>query len=159
VDTLFLSGPSFLLENLDAPTRRRTQEGVRQLLADRLPGRIAASGALLGLLVIAVWRAGLAESAVLGMVSIFALSAPSAYYWVMLLAMPLRPGTWAPLAVLLLAAASYWTQSVYPYQEYEPWRYALLAWGYAAIFVAWLLPDLVRALNRHRAAEDRAGES
>jgi hypothetical protein len=147
VDTLFLSGPSFLLKNLDEPDERRTQAGVRQLLDERRAGRIAASGLLLTMLGAAVWSASLAESAVLGVVAIFVLSPAPVYYWIMLLVIPLRPGQAATLAVLLVAAGAHWVERFYPSSEYGPWNYGILAWSYALILVAWILPAVVRQLG------------
>jgi hypothetical protein len=149
MDTLFLSGPSFLLANIDEPVEWRTQVGVRQLLDERRPGRIAASGLLLAMLGVAVWSAGLAESAVLGVIAIFALSPAPVYYWIMLLAVPLRSGQGAALAVLLAAVGAHWIEYFYPVSEYGPWNYAVLAWSYALILVAWILPAVVRQLGGH----------
>jgi hypothetical protein len=147
VDTLFLSSPSFLLANLDAPVERRTYAGVRQLLDENRPGRIAASGLLLAIFALAVWNASLAESVILGMAVVFALSPAAAYYWIMLLAVPLRRGRSAALALLVVSAGMHWIHRLYPTPEYEPWRYAILAWSYALFLIAWMLPATLRTLR------------
>lgn len=147
LDSLFVSGPSFLLANLDAPVERRTRKQVTELLTERRVGRVIASGAMLLLLGLAVWRATLAESAVLGLAAIFALTPAASYYWIMTLAIPLRRGNWAPLAILVLATAMYAMVRVYPAMDYQPFIYAVFAWGNALILFAWLLPDAVREIR------------
>jgi hypothetical protein len=151
VDTLFLGGPVNLLANLDGPAERRTLQGVRQVFAERRAARIAAVGALLVLAGLVMWRAPLAEAAVLGLVPIFALTPAAAYYWIVALVVPLRRGRAAAVAVLLLAAALHGIEMFDPSPERAPWRFGLLAWGYALILIAWLIPDLVRSIGRSRA--------
>ena len=145
VDTLFLSGPSFKLGG-----ERRTVPGVKADLERRRPARIAVAGALLGLLAVAMWRATLAESVVLGIVAIFALTPAPAYYWIMALLIPLRRGRAAALALLLLSAALHALHMVYPYSDEAAWRFGLLAWGYALILISWLVPDLVAVVRERR---------
>jgi hypothetical protein len=98
-----------------------------------------------------MWRAPLAEAAVLGLVPIFALTPAAAYYWIVALVVPLRRGRAAAVAVLLLAAALHGIEMFDPSPERAPWRFGLLAWGYALILIAWLIPDLVRSIGRARA--------
>jgi hypothetical protein len=124
---------------------------VRQTLAERRAARIAAIGVLIGLAGLAMWRAPLAEAAVLGVVPIFALTPPAAYYWIVVLVVPLRRGRAAALALLLLAAALHGIAMLDPSPDRAPWRFGLLAWGYALILIAWLVPDLVRAFKQRRA--------
>jgi hypothetical protein len=151
LDTLFLGSPANLVANLDGPAERRTLQGVRQTLAERRAARIAAIGVLIGLAGLAMWRAPLAEAAVLGVVLIFALTPPAAYYWIVVLVVPLRRGRAAALALLLLAAALHGIAMLDPSPDRAPWRFGLLAWGYALILIAWLVPDLVRAFEQRRA--------
>ena len=80
VDTLFLGNPAELFANLDGPAERRTLQGVRQQLAERRAARILVVGVLLALVGLAMWRAPLAEAAVLGVVPFFALLPAAAYY-------------------------------------------------------------------------------
>jgi hypothetical protein len=152
VDTLFLGGPAELFANLDGPAERRTLQGVRQQLADRRAARIVVAGALLGLVGLAMWRAPLAEAAVLGVVPIFALMPAAAYYWIVALVVPLRRGRAAAVALLLLAAALHGIEMLVPSPDRAPWRFGLLAWGYALILIAWLIPDLVRAFGQTQSA-------
>ncbi len=151
LDTLFLGGPVNLLANLDGPAERRSLQGVRQTLVERRAARIAAVGVLIGLAGLAMWRAPLAEAAVLGVVPIFALTPAAAYYWIVFLVVPLRRGWAAALALLLLAAALHGIAMLDPSPDRAPWRFGLLAWGYALILIAWLVPDLVRAFEQRRA--------
>lgn len=148
LDSLFVSGPSFLLANLDTPAERRTRNEVTSILTERRVGRVLAAGAMLLLLGLAVRRATLAESAVLGLAAIFALTLAVSYYWIMTIAIPFRRGTWAPLAILVLATTMYVIASFYPKMDHQPFIYAVFAWGNALILFAWLLPDAVRELRQ-----------
>jgi hypothetical protein len=153
VDTLFLGGPASLITNLDGPAERRTLQGVRRTLAERRAARIAVVAVLLGGVGLVMWRAPLAEAAVLGVVPIFALTPVAAYYWIVALVVPLRRGRAAAVAVLLLAATLHGIEMLVSSSERAPWRFGILAWGYALILIAWLIPDLVRAFRQMR---DRA---
>jgi hypothetical protein len=150
LDSLFVTGPSRMLANMSAPTGRRTHKEVAAILSERRLGRVAAAGMMLGLLALAVWGATLADAAVMGVVAIFALTPAASYYWIMALVVPLRRGRWAPLAVLGLATGMYVAARLHPEPDYQPWLYALFAWGCATVFVAWLLPDAVRQLRARR---------
>jgi hypothetical protein len=116
--------------------------------------RVAVVGAFLALAGLAMWRAPLAEAAVLGLVPFFALTPAAAYYWIVVLVVPLRRGWAAALALLLLSAAMHGIEYVDPSPIQAPWRYALLAWGYALILIAWLMPDLVRVIGQPRTRAD-----
>jgi hypothetical protein len=151
VDTLFLGGPVNLLANLDGPAERRTLQGVRRDLAERRAARVAVVAALLGLAGLAMWRASPAEAAVLALVPIFALTPAAAYYWIVVLVVPLRRGRAAAVALLLLAAALHGIEIFDSSPERAPWRFGLLAWGYALILISWLIPDLVRTFGWVRA--------
>ena len=147
LDTLFVAGPSYVVANLSAPTGRRTRNEVKEILSEHRVGRAVAAGALLALLGLAVWRAPLADSAVMSLVAIFALTPAASYYWIMLLVMPLRRGNWPPLAVLGLAIAMYAIARSFLSPDYQPWLYAVFAWGNALLFLAWLLPEALRTLR------------
>jgi hypothetical protein len=150
VDTLFLGGASNLLTSSDGRAERRTLQEVKAALAKWRPVRFAAVAALLALAGLAMWRAPLAEAAVLGLVPFFALTPAAAYYWIVILVVPLRRGWAATPALLLLAAALHQIEYLDPAPDQSPWRYALLAWGYGVILVAWLIPDLARAIGQSR---------
>ena len=153
VDTLFLNAPANLLANLAGPAEQPTLRGARRELAKRRTARFAAVGALLGLVGLVMWRAPLAEAAVLGVVPIFALTPAAAYYWIVALVVPLRRGRAAALALLLLAAVLHGIEMLdRGNYAFASWRFGLLAWGYALILIAWLIPDLVRALRQARGA-------
>lgn len=154
MDTLFASGPSFML--LADPVEGRRRKEITNSLAEHRVGRIVASGAMLALFCVAVWHASLAESAALGIAPIFALTPAVSYYWIMMLIVPLRRGRWASLAVLSLAIAMYEVSLFYPSMDYHSWLYSLFAWGNALLLFGWLLPDAVRALKR--GPSRRAGE-
>jgi hypothetical protein len=154
VDTLFLGGSANLLASSDERAERRTLQGVREALAKWRPVRVAVVGVFLALAGLAMWRAPLAEAAVLGLVPFFALTPAAAYYWIVVLVVPLRRGWAAALALLLLSAAMHGIEYVDPSPIQAPWRYALLAWGYALILIAWLMPDLVRVIGQPRTRAD-----
>jgi hypothetical protein len=154
VDTLFLGGSANLLAGAEERAERRTLQGVRESLAKWRPVRVAVVGAFLALAGLAMWRAPLAEAAVLGLVPLFALTPAAAYYWIVVLVVPLRKGWATAPALLLLSAAMHAIEFVDPSPIQAPWRYALLAWGYALILIAWLTPDLVRLIERERARAD-----
>jgi hypothetical protein len=86
----------------------------------------------------------------LGLVPFFALTPAAAYYWIVILVVPLRRGWAATPALLLLAAALHQIEYLDPAPDQSPWRYALLAWGYGVILVAWLIPDLARVIGQSR---------
>jgi hypothetical protein len=79
------------------------------------------------------------------------LTPAAAYYWIVALVVPLRRGWAAVVALLLLAAALHGIELIDASPDQAPWRYALLAWGYALILIAWLIPDLARAIGQSRA--------
>jgi hypothetical protein len=148
MDTLFVSGPSFML--LADPVESRTRKEIANALAEHRLGRIIASGAMLALLGLAVRRAPLPESSALSVAAIFALTPAPSYYGIMAVVVPLRRGRWAPLAVLSLATAMYAASRCYSSTAYHPWLYALFAWGNALLLFAWLLPDAARELRAGR---------
>ena len=152
LDTLFVSGPSFLLANQDGPTERRTRQQIANTLEEHRLGRAIASGTMILLLILAVLRAGIADSAVLGMAAIFALTPAASYYWIMSVAVPLRNVGWAPYGVLVLSTGMYAVAHFYPSVDYHPYLYALFAWGNAGILYAWLIPDAVRTIRARNAS-------
>ncbi len=151
IDTLFLGGSANLLASSEQRAERRTLQGVRESLAKWRPVRVAVVGVFLALAGLAIWRAPLAETAVLGLVPFFALTPAAAYYWIVVLVVPLRKGQAATLALLLLSAAMHGIEFIDPSPIQAPWRYALLAWGYALILIVWLIPDLVQVIRQPRA--------
>jgi len=151
LDTLFLDSPAALFAKLKGPAERRTVQGVRRKLGERRAARIAVVGALLALAGWAMWRSPLDEAAVLGVVPIFALTTPASYYWIVLALVPLRSGRAATIGLLLLAAAMHALELSDFSPALAPWRYGLLAWGYALILTAWLVSDLTPR-SRARAA-------
>lgn len=149
LDTLFVSTPVLLRP--DDPVDPRSRNEIRSALAEQRVARVAAAGALLALFAACAWRASLAESAVLGVAAIFALTPAPSYYGIMACLVPLRRGRWAPLAVLALATGMYGVSRFYATTAYHAWLYALFAWGNALLLLAWLLPDALRQLRSLRA--------
>jgi hypothetical protein len=151
MDTLFVSGPTFLMSNLngEAP-QRRTREEVNARLGEQVVGRVLLSGSMLVLFVLAVWSSSIAEAAALGIAAIFALTPASSYYWIMAIAVTLRRTAWTPIAVLALSTAIYWIASRFASVDYHPFIYALFAYGLAAVFFAWLVPGAVTTMREFR---------
>ena len=148
MDSLFVHGPSSMLRT--DPVDTRSSAEITSLLYEHRVGRIVASGAMLALLALAVWRASLAESVLLSVAAIFALTPVLSYYGMMAVLVPLRRGYWAPLAVLSLATVMHVLMRVYPLETQRPWLYGLFAWATALLLVAWLLPNAVRELKAMR---------
>lgn len=156
VDTLFLGGSANLLANSKQRAERRSLQSVRESLAKWRPVRVAVAIGFLALAGLAMWRAPLDEAAVLGLIPFFALTPAAAYYWIILLIVPLRRGQAATLALLVLSAAMHAIEFFDPSPIQTPWRYALLAWGYALILIVWLTPDLLRLIRRRARNQWRA---
>ena len=92
---------------------------------------------LLSLVVIAAWRMPLDQSAVLGMVTVFALLSVTCYYWQMLLLVPLLRKTWWLYGALVLNLALY---VVHLQTSSFEMRYGLMSWGLLLLFVGGLAP-------------------
>jgi hypothetical protein len=151
MDTLFVSGPAFLMLNLnDEAPQRRTREEVNARLDEQVVGRLLLSGSMLVLFVLAVWSSSIAEAAALGIAAIFALTPASSYYWIMAVAVTLRRTAWTPIAVLGLSTAIYWIATRFASVDYHPFIYSLFAYGLAAIFFAWLIPGAVKTIREFR---------
>jgi hypothetical protein len=154
MDSVILNGPT-LLDGLLAGEVPRIQPLDRAeilgLLATRRPLSLLVKGAVFLVLSLALARASLLDSVVLGLVAIFLLTPVGSYYWIMLLAVPLRHERGA-LGVLALAAALWAVHAMLPGREWHELRFALLSAGLAVFLVAWLLPDAFRALTSSAAA-------
>jgi hypothetical protein len=97
----------------------------------------ALRAAFLLMLAAAVWRLPLIEGAVAGMAGIFALTSASAYYWVMLMLLPLGVSTPLALAAVALNLATRIPHVTQPSAELD---FLVYSWGMALLFVAWLGP-------------------
>lgn len=148
MDSLFAHGPSLMFRA--DPVDVRSSEEILNVLHEHRVERIVASGIMLTLLALAVWRASLVESVLLSVAAIFALTPVLSYYGMMAVVVPLRRGHWAPLAVLSFATVMHVLVKVYPSEFHRPWLYGLFAWGTALLLVAWLLPSAVCELKAMR---------
>jgi len=157
MDSLFAHGPSSMLRTDPVDTRSSVE--ITSLLHEHRVGRVIASGAMLALFALAVWRASLAESVLLSVAAIFALTPVLSYYGMMAVLVPLRRGYWAPLAVLSLATLMHVLVKVYPLEVQRPWLYGLFAWGTALLLVAWLLPNAICQLKALAATRARGWRS
>jgi len=133
------------------------REDVGRLRAERWIPLRAAQLALLGLAVLAAWRATPTRAAAYGMVAVFALTQSAGYYWGMAMLAPLAGGAGVGLALLGLSAACFGLELVLADNLV---LHSLLSWGLLAIFSAWLAPDawrtVVDARDRLSAGRDRA---
>ena len=118
-------------------------ESVR-LMRSRHVASMAIKIALLALLAAACWRASALGAVALGVFAIFVLVAPSSYYWVMLVLVPLRPRVGVAAGVLALSAAMYGVELL---TEDFAVRYTLFSAGLLALLAVWFVPDAVRTLK------------
>lgn len=79
--------------------------------------------------------------------SVFALIPLEAYYWILLIALPLRGGTAATAGVLALGAVLHGVDLLHPGMVT---RHTLMSLGLALILLGWILPDALRTLRRGR---------
>ncbi len=85
----------------------------------------------------AAWRRGRVESAVLGLVAVFAVTEPSSYYWSMLLLVPLIHRRFLTVWILGLSALL----CLFTVWQGVDNVYSLASNVMAAIWVAWLVPQ------------------
>lgn len=154
MDNVILNGPA-LARGLAAGTIPRLEHldraEIQGVLAERRLVGLLVKGTGFLLLSLALVRASLVGAAVLGPVAIFLLTPVGSYYWIMLLVVPLRRES-AALGVIALAAALWWLHGIAPGREWNAMRFAVLSVGLAAFFVAWMLPDALRASRGAAAA-------
>ncbi len=151
LDSLLLNGPALMVQGLAEralpPEWPVTYEDARRSRQERWALGALAKAALLVLLGAAAWRAPLDQSAVLGIVAVFALTPVGSYYWIVLAAVPLRRGAMGPVGVLALGAALHAAHLVYSGFELVSLRYALMAWGLALLLLVWIFPDALATLR------------
>ncbi len=124
---------------------------------DRLQGERAwavglAALAFLALLAAAAWRAPPDQATVLGVVAVFAVVVLTCYYWMMLLAMPLRRGATAAVGLLALGAGLFALDLATPAFEMI---YGVMSWGLAVLFVVWMAPDVAATVRAWRVSAVR----
>jgi hypothetical protein len=119
------------------------QDAIRARKEERQVPLRAAQLTFLLLLAAALWRAPLTEAALAGMVAVFSLGALTCYYWALLLLAPLSRSRLLLFGTLLLNLGMYVVHLLHPAFEM---RYGLMSWGLALLFLAWVLPDAVKAV-------------
>jgi hypothetical protein len=122
----------------------QAQSVIEERRAERQVLLAALRLAFLGLLAAAGWRATPAESVVLGMVAVFTLTAPTCYYWSLLALLPLQRRLFPVQGAVALSGALYLVHL--RFEAFEM-RYGLLSLGLALLFLAWILPDALRAVR------------
>jgi hypothetical protein len=121
------------------------QEKMNRLQAQRRPLLLAASVALLAIIVAAAWRFEADEAAVLGVAVAFAVVLLTCYYWAMLLLVPLGRGRWGPTAGwLAINIGLFGLHTITPAFEMI---YGLMSWALLGFFLAWLGPDAFRSVR------------
>ena len=147
MDTIVITGPSLISNALrSSEPSSYFSSYTSSLLLEKRVARALASATLLALVVVAMWHASVVESAILGIVVIFALLHPASYYWIMVLVVPLRGRLGAVLALLGLESALHGIQFLYTHGFYLQFCYALHSWGLLLFFAAWLAPPTWRQL-------------
>ena len=136
-----LHDPAFLLANLRAPL---SVEAPEAKLAARLWLRIPLALVLCALTLRAMARASKDQSLVLGAGLVFALIAPSSYYWIILLLVPVVSGERGALVLIGIWTALYALTLAFPGSPYIDFRFAVLSWVLLFAALAWTV-DVVRA--------------
>ena len=130
----------------------RWQQHMDRLQRERAWAVVLVALAFMALLAAAAWRAPPDEAAVLGLVAVYALVELTCYYWMMLLAMPIRRGALAAVGLLALGTGLFALDLATPAFEMI---YGAMSWGLAVLFVAWTAPDVVATVRGWRTAAER----
>jgi hypothetical protein len=118
----------------------------------RWPAIAALAAVLAALAAVAAWRAPLDQGLVLGAVVVFALAAPTCYYWTILALVPIYgPFRRSGLAAAALVAMSGLLFLLHRTTDVFERIYGTLSWMLLLGALAWLLPDL-RAFIRGEVA-------
>jgi hypothetical protein len=125
------------------------QQYMNRIQHERAPFIALATAALLLVLGAAAWRASPDEAAVLSVGTIFAALLLTCYYWIMLLAVPLRRGILGPIAVLALNVGLFALDLATPSFEMI---YGVMSWGLLVLLLAWAGPDAWATMRRRPAA-------
>jgi hypothetical protein len=157
LELVFLTTPQMMTSRLPAtlPLAKRFalwQEIMNRLQRERRPFFLLAAAALLLMVVGASWRAAPGRAAAFGVVSVFALLVLSCYYWAMLLVVPLRERGFVVPGLLTLNAGLYAFELGHAPTELT---FGIMSWGLTALFLAWLLPDVVASVRPERPALTR----
>ena len=123
-----------------------------RLQRERIGAVFALAFAMLALVSVAAWRSPPDEAAVLGPAAVFAAVVLTCYYWVMLVAVPLRRGSSAAVGVLLVSLGLYGLDLVTPSFEMI---YGAMSWALAVLFLVWMAPDLAATVRGWRASSGR----
>jgi hypothetical protein len=119
----------------------------------RWPALALLTAVLLGLAGNAAWRAAPDEALVLGCVAVFAVAAPTGYYWAMLALVPIRGpfkrSGWSAAALLALSALLFALHRATTVFER---LYGAMSWALLGLAIAWLLPELLATLHREPSA-------
>ena len=109
--------------------------------------RALLASVLTGLALALMWRLPVADAAIPGLAFIFALNAPSSYYWILLALIPMfRDGRFA-LPVLGLFPFLFLIELLLDHRDHLGTHYALMSWGLFAFLLGWLLVSLRTAAS------------
>jgi hypothetical protein len=111
---------------------------------------------LLAITALASLRASATEAGIYGLAVVFALTAPTSYYWCMLLFVPLAGGRWATVALLLVDAGLNLLGALSAGTSHGSTVYGVASWALLVFFVAWLGPKAAEALREGASREAAA---
>ena len=116
------------------------QSLVGQNREERRPWILASRLLFLAIWTLSIWRARLPEAALAGMAACFALTTPTSYYWIMLVALPLLRRADLVCGALALNLVAHAVHLLHPAFEM---RFGIYSVGLALLHLAWLLPNAV----------------
>lgn len=116
-----------------------------QAAAQRRPLLVGASLLFTLMVLAALWECSLVEASALGMALVFGLMAPSCYYYVFLIFVPLVGSGWRPTIAVLAISAGVFYMRLDP-RPFET-VYGATSWALLVFFVVWLGPMAFRTLR------------
>lgn len=138
LDTILATaGPDFLRRFGPLEAVRYVDPISPDRLGERRAIGVLSKAAMLVLVGLAMWRSSsLVQATILGSVVIFTLTRPPAYYWILLLLVPVLPRpAFAPLALLCLWSILHFVTVRWSHPFYTQAWFGLEAWGLLALFV------------------------
>jgi len=128
---------SSLLESIAGWDRR-----MDRVVENRRPLIVVASMVFVLMVILAMRNRTVVEVSAMGVALVFGIMAPSCYYFVFLVFVPLVDNGWRPTAAVLATSAVVFFLRLEP-RIYET-IYGVTSWVLLAVFVAWMAPDAVR---------------
>jgi hypothetical protein len=136
--------PGYIVARINDPNLERN---VGTRMTHRGPLRALLATVLCAMAVGLMWRLAPADAAIAGIVCVFALTAPSSYYWILLALLPMYQRTEPSLALLAFFVGLFACELVLEGVEHLPTHYALMSWGLFFFLFGWLLVALRDVLS------------